>query len=136
MNVGKLEKIFKALIISSIATYIILLFLPYLDSFYLSQEEIDVLSWNNYGSVFPIPNWFAWIMFGINLLIVCGLYFYVRIARTMYLWLFIILILMNPFMGIQTNTGLEGLFYQLISTLDGAILAVAYLTSINEKFTS
>ncbi len=129
-----MAKIFRILILASISIYLFALFLPYIDYSYLDQKEIDVLTWHNYGSIIPVPNWFAWVMFCLTLLLSIGLYFYINFARLVYVWMVVLMILISPFMGLSTNTGLQVLFAQLLNVLDGAILAIAYLTNVSERF--
>ena len=127
-------KLYRTLIIVSTISYLIFAGVGYVDSRFLTKDELDLLSWASYGAIIKFPpllHWglvFSWVPLAI------GMYFFKPIARKIYLWLSIIFILANPFVGFAVFTGYEMMLYQATTFLDGAILALAYFSSIANEF--
>ena len=111
--------------------------LPYFDYIWLSQEELSLASYNNFGSYInhSIMKNLSWVMLFIWVFIYLGLFFFIRIARFLF---FMILIMENTIFnllfGFSILPPINSLIGAFLGTTDGIILAILYLTSINKKF--
>ena len=127
-------QIFRILIVISTLSYAVFVFLPYLDESFLTQQEIDVLTWSKYEALIIFPDWLSWFLIYIWLPLAIGMWFFNRLARTAYLCLSIFFLVFSAFSGLFVSTGLEIMLYQATAFLDGAIITMAYLTNLNDEF--
>lgn len=127
-------QIFRASIILSSLSYILFIALPYLEQSFLSQQEIDALSWVGYEAVISMPNWLHWLTVFIWLPLAIGMWFLNPLARTAYLYLSIFFLILHPFTGLFVETGWGVMLFQATAFLDGAILTMAYFTGLNKEF--
>ena len=131
-----MEKLFRTLVISTTLLYVFFWFLPYIDHYWLNEDELDLASWDAAGSIVPqslIINliWFSiWVTTGI------GLYFYRPAARTIFLFLMPISTVYSAFCGFLVLPPISAAIIGLVNMLDGAVLAVAYLTGVGKRFES
>lgn len=133
-NKQAMENIFRIIIASSTILFIILCFLPYFDYFWLSDEELQILSYDGWGSELPNNLFFIWGLFLTWISISIGLFFFVPIARTAFLILLVFSVILTFFWGIRIHTPLSVLLSGIISMSDGAILIMLYFTSVSSKF--
>jgi hypothetical protein len=128
-------KFYRALVIISTMSYLLFVGVGYVDSSFLSKDELDLLSWGGYGAIIQMPLFLHWFLVGIWVPLAIGMCLFKPLARKIYLWLAITFILANPFFGFVVSTGYESMLYQLAIFLDGAVLVMAYFTSISSEFT-
>lgn len=62
------------------------------------------------------------------------MFFYNKVLRSAFGIFYVLSLALIPFYGIQILTPYEAIISNLIGLVDGAILAVAYLTLIGSKF--
>ena len=124
-----MHTIYRTMIVVSLLTYYMYVGVGYVDTPYLSEEELNLLSWGGHGAIIqfhPIVHWglvFIWLPLAI------GMWFYNSLSRKLYLILAMSFLMLNPFVGYSVSTGYEMMFYQTTTFLDGAILAMAYFTN-------
>jgi hypothetical protein len=126
--------LYRALVIISTTSYLLFIGIGYVDSSFLSKEELDILSWGGYGASIQMPAFLHWALVASWVPLAFGMYLFKPLARKLYLWLVIIFILANPFFGLFVATGYEYMLYHISTFLDGAILVMAYYTSISNEF--
>ncbi len=129
-----MEKLYRSLLLISLASYLLFIFLPSINIQTLTEEEYDVLSWAEYGAQITFPTWLYWASIIAWFPLTLGLWLYQEWARKGFLLLSLVFVLLNPFGGLYVSTGLEMMFAQLTSSIDGAIIAICYLTSISKGF--
>jgi len=127
-------KIFRILVILSTISYACFIIAPYIDYSFLTEKEIDILSWDGYQAVYILPEWLVWISILIWIPLTIGMYLFNPIARKIYLVLIIMFFIDTLFAGLFVKTSHEIVLYQLTSFFDGVVLTMAYLTSISNKF--
>lgn len=127
-------KIYRTLVIVSLMSFGLYMGLPYFDAAFLNEDEIKVLAWGGYGSIITYPQWLGWVLTFVWIPIAIGMVFFYPIARKVYVLLTVVFIVMNPLSGLMVLTGLQAMVYEITTLLDGAILTMAYFTSINEEF--
>lgn len=130
-----MNNIFRILVVLSTFLYVFWVFIPYLP-FNLSQEELDALSWISYGAILNFPDWFWVVSTLVWVLVAIGMFFFIPIARMLYLILIVSFLFLTPFLGIGVYTALELFLLETINILDGAILTIAFLTSVSNEFKS
>ena len=108
--------------------------MSFFSAYLYDQNTNDALTWNGYGALVPmhdlVPYAFL-IAFGV---VSIGLIFFKSWARTGFLFLTAIGFLLSPVIGLSVQTGVDSLLSYFINLSDGAILVMAYLTSINNEF--
>lgn len=129
-----MERLFKAIVAGSTVLFVIFWLLPFIDSLWLTDPEIRLLRADSLGSVIPNSPFIYWGMFSLWLLLSVGLFLYVRAARTGFLVMLILVSVANLFWGFRVFSPLGITLSYIITLCDGAIVTMAYLTSINEKF--
>lgn len=127
-------RFFQFLVASSTVIYIIWFFLPYWPG-YLSEDEYRLAEYNGHGAILPVHNvlYFA-IWFGLWLISALGLLFFQNWARQLYLVLSFFSLAVAPFSGFSVQPSMDVLFSNAYLLLDGAILAMAYLSPLKASF--
>jgi len=126
--------IFRALIIISTLSYAAFACVGFVDTPYLSEKELDILSWSGHEAFIELPLIINWAIIIVWLPLAIGMYYFNPLSRLLYLSLSIISTITYPLFGIVVATGYEFMFLQITTVLDGAILVMAYFTSISENF--
>ena len=107
---------------------------PYFDYEWLSEEELTILSANYYGSVIPLHNIIDWALFISWISLYIGLWLFIRAARLAFLLLVVVTSVANFFWGFSVMTAYEFAIQYILTLVEGAILAMAYLTPVKSNF--
>ncbi|WP_138438250.1 MULTISPECIES: hypothetical protein [Marinobacter] len=126
--------IFRLLVVVQALLTAVLWLLPYFDYQWLSIEELLVLEDSGTGAVFTSGNFIAWGIFTIWMALSLGLYFFVRLAREAFVVFYLVNFGLTLFMGIQVLTPLDQVVLGLLQVGDGMLIAIAYFTSVSQKF--
>lgn len=129
-----LDGFFNILVVISIILTFIAWGLPYVEPYYLSEEELSLLSYSGYGAFFPSSSIVYWTLLIFWIVMSIGLILRSRIIRTLYVTGIIITTLWTVFWGFSVTTPLESLIYNILSMIDGALITMAYLTSVSRSF--
>lgn len=97
-------------------------------------ETLGGLQWNGYGAKINMDGPIPYVLGAFYLFAAAGLIFYQSWARTLFLLLAITNVLAMLFMGVFAVGGYDAMVGNIIKLLDGAILAMAYLTSVSSEF--
>ena len=108
--------------------------MPFIDFMWYPDEQLALLDQGGLGASLPTSEAFYWFQLSLWLLISVGLLFFINIARTAFVVLYVLATISGLFYGIQVLTPVELLLANLISMGDGAIIAIMYLTSVSEAF--
>ncbi len=109
-------------------------FVPYFQPRWLTEDQLNLLGWDTYGAIIQSPVWFYWAYYSLWLVILFGLFFYVRISRPLYLLFVVIGIVLSGFYGIRVYGPIDLIVGNILLTAEGAVLVIVYFTSISEKF--
>ena len=134
MHNKNMTTLFRALIVASLLSYAIVVCIGHFDAPYLSEKELDLLSWYGHGAVIELSPFMNWVLILVWLPAAIGMYLFNSIARFVYLFLAILIIITTPLFGAYIALGYEFMFLQITTFLDGAILVMAYFTSVSDKF--
>jgi hypothetical protein len=129
-----MDKLFRSLVLTSNALYVLWYFQPYNNEFLFEPEVLVALSWIGFGSI-ELANTVSTLVIGPFFLVVAvGLWFYISYARTAYALLIITNLALAPFIGLSVQTGIDMLISQLVIGMDGAILYMSYFSSVADNF--
>lgn len=126
--------IFRLLVVIQALITAVYWLLPYFDYHWLSVEELLVLEGSGTGAVFIASSFFAWATFAVWMALSLGLYFFARFAREAFVVFYLANFSLALFMGIQVLTPLEQVVLGILQVGDGMLIAVAYFTSVSQKF--
>lgn len=127
-------RLFQMLVVSTTVIYIVWFFLPYWSG-YLSDDEYRLAEYAGYGAILPVHHVLYYsVWFGLWLISALGLLFFQNWARHLYLVLSLLSLVTAPFSGFVVQPPVDALFSNATLLLDGALLAVAYLTPLAASF--
>lgn len=125
---------FQILVAAATACYVVWFFLPYWSG-YLTELEQRVAGYSGYGAVLPVQHplysgaWFAlWLIAAVGLVLLQNW------ARHLFLALAVLGPVLAPFSGFIIQPPLDTLFASANLLLDGAVVALAYLSPIADNF--
>ena len=129
-----MNKLFNSIVIVALILTVIYWVMPSIDKYWLSDEELDLLSANGWGSVFPNSSFIYWPLLAYWVIVSLGLLKRIKIARTLYAIGIVIFSIASFMWGFSVLTPIEAGMSNILSLLDGAILVMAFLTSISNEF--
>jgi len=129
-----MERIFKSLIVLSVTLYVIFYFIPYFHHFWLNEPEIHFWKNNGAQATLILPDFIFHLLMIAWVLTSIGIFYYNKIARSCFLLLIIATTLMTPFLGWSIYTSIESTIIVSLNMIDGALIVMAYLTSISHEF--
>jgi hypothetical protein len=133
-------RLFQTLVVISTLSYVLWFFFPHISQWFANDLYRDVASrlgqYDGLGALLPIHHplyyvpWFTfWLIASI------GLFFFQNWARYLFLFLYVLSLALAPFSGFSVKGPLESFFGEITAVLDGAILAMAYLSPLSAAFT-
>ena len=129
-----MKNIFRKIIVGVGALYIAFMALPFFWLDIYDQETLNALTWLGNGGVLniygPLPYLLA-IVFIVSLI---GMYRLKKWARTLFMLFTIISGLISPLWGLSVAGNIDVLAPYFISIGSGALLAIAYFTSLGAEF--
>ena len=131
-------KIFRILVVVNFITYMSFLFMDY-DSFINSNTDLTGIMEESYTSVIESWNIFVMVIFALVATAIGPLlFFFVKWSRELLIGILLIVVIVG--LVDESNgsyvviTELENLMTHLEALTHGAILAIAYLTPVKDKF--
>jgi len=118
----------------STALWVLYWFLPSISSTWYTKDEMNLLMWDGWGAKIQpsIINdcllFFAWLACSI------GLFFTVKYTRELFVFLIITTTVLSYFLGFRVTTPLDNVLLNTITMADGAIIYMAYFSSVSEHF--
>ena len=129
-----MDKIFRTIVVTSAILFLIVTLLPFIDYLWLTNDQLELLAYDGWDSIIPNNQFIYWLLTIIWLIISVGLFFFIRIARTAFLIMQITVFIASFFWGIRISSPEVTAINGLIAISDGAILVMAYLTSVARCF--
>ena len=129
-----MEKLFRYLVVCTTLLYILYWCLPYFDYHWMSNEEIDLANYNTWGAILPNHLIIHWGIFISWVLVSIGLFFFIPIARILFVIMQVTTTVLSLFMGYLILPPFNAALAEVVVLLDGVILAMLYLTSVSTKF--
>ena len=131
-----MTSIFRSLII----VYALLILVSGLMPFaYMNTEDpalSQLLQWNGYSATLTLSPAILWVWAGVEFGVLAGLYLYWRSARIAFVVLLVLSTAMSAFEGVSVAHPLDIIVSSIMYPLQGALIAIAYLTSVANKFLS
>jgi len=130
------KSLFRYLVLLSIALYAVWFIIPYFSAQLYSSDTYDALSWAGFGATFSfeiltVISYGFLAMFGVVSL---GLIYFKNWARLGFSVLIAFSVLAPIIYGISVETEVESFLGQVITLVDGVLLALMYFSSISSEF--
>jgi hypothetical protein len=132
-------RLFQALVVISTVSYLLWFFFPYLVLFLANDLYREISSrlgqYDGYAALLPMQHpLYYWAWFCSWLIASIGLFFFQSWARNFFLVLTVLALVLTPFGGFAVKGPLAIFFAELTTVLDGAILALAFLSPLSSAF--
>ncbi len=132
-------RLFQIFVVTATVSYVVWFFFPYISAglanpLYLEIEQ-RAGEYAGFGALLPVhhPLYYGtWL--GLWLIASVGLFFFQNWARHLFLILYVVGTLLIPLSGFSAQGPMENFFGQIATVLDGAILALAYLSPLAQNF--
>ena len=131
-----MNSLFRALIISSIILSVIYWVLPYFDSYWHTDEELQLLAYSGFNSILQTNSIVYWGMLAVGIILNIGLFFYMKLARTLFVPVLAIYSILGVFWGIQVVSPYETVIGGMLNIIDGALIVIVYFTSLSLRFSA
>ena len=128
--------LFRNVVIFSYVLYAAFVFIAFFSAYLYDQKTLDILTWNNYGTIIQLSHVFGYLFFFAYTVIFLGLIYFKSWARTAFVILTLLSVILTGIQGIEILPAIEGLLSYLMNLSDGAIIALMYFTSISSKFSN
>lgn len=126
--------IYRLTIVISTILWLILLFLPYFDLVWYTEDEINLLAWDGWNRKLVMSNATYWFICSLWLSSSITLFFTVKYSREFFLFLVCSTTLVSFFWGFRVFAPIENVLAEIITMADGAIIYMAYFSSISQRF--
>jgi hypothetical protein len=122
------------LVAAAMGCYLVWFLLPYWAG-HLTESQQRLADYSGYATMLPVehPVYYG-LWFALWLIAALGLMFLKNWARHLFLGLSLLGVALAPFSGFVVQPPLDGLFANASALLDGAILAIAYLSPFAARF--
>ena len=117
-----------------IITVAIWVTIPYIEKYWLSEQALDLVSANGWGGLVTTPSILYWPILVYWVAVSVGLLLRRKSARTIYFAGIIIFSIVDLVSGFVVLMPVEAGLVEITSLLDGAIVAIAYFTSVSREF--
>lgn len=129
-----MKKIFRILLVVSL-----LLYFGWMASFYyayslFSNEVADAIAHTGSAAFISLPNSIFWIFPALWLIATVGMLQFSNGARQFFVFLTVVSLGMGAVSGMLIQTGPQAALIEVVNLLDGAIIAIAFFTSVDMEF--
>lgn len=132
--VGDPVRLFRALVLVSTGTFLIWFFHLLAGNRFISEATWDVLAWNGYGALLPLPARLAWLFLLLYVAVAAGLWMFSGPARLVFTALIAFTVITSLLGGLSVQTAFGSFLLWLTNLADGAILVLAYTPPLKERF--
>ena len=126
--------IYRWTIVISTGLWLVLWFLPVIDSGWYTEEQMNLLMWDGWSAEIVSSQSSDWLLFAAWLSCSIGLFFTVKYTRECFVFLAIATTLLSFFWGFRVSAPLENVLISIINMADGAVIYMAYFSSVRERF--
>jgi hypothetical protein len=131
---GMPESLFRGLVVAGTGANLLELISPFIELRFLSYETNDLLNYDGYGALLPIPISIAWLMSLIYLAARIGLYRFSASARALFAILTVAFGLLGLCSGVRIASASVCFLGRVRVLADGALLLLAYGTPLKRRF--
>lgn len=132
--VDSVNRVFRILVAAAFLLHAVLWLGPLIEHPWLKGFDVWLLDFDGSGAVVPYNPILYWCLFSSRLLVLTGLFFYVAAARSCLVLLTIASIVLSITWGIRVLTPYEVALSELLSVVDGTLIAMAYWSPVSEEF--
>ncbi|MCP4407939.1 MAG: hypothetical protein GY807_09320 [Gammaproteobacteria bacterium] len=129
-----MKQLFRGLVVATTLAYVLWFCLPFISVHIFDSETLDALSWVGYGAIVNLGDLAPYIFLIAYGIIAIGLIYFHRWARTGFAILAVVTFILAPLSGLNVQTAIDSTLSYFFTLADGAILAIAFLTSISDEF--
>jgi hypothetical protein len=126
--------IFRTLLVTSIVIFVGTYWLPYFDTGLFPDGMNDMRTYDGLFAILPMTPGLEILIFILGAAIPIAMYFFVAGSRLAFVTLTVVLLVAHLGFGVRVLTPIDVFLGDLIALLDGAILAIAYFTSVASRF--
>lgn len=128
------DKLFRTFIVFGSILYLLLLSLNYYGYQWLSNQEMDVLSYVGYKAIINFPNFILWGFVFWWFVAAVGMFLFMRWARMLFFVWVVISTVTTLLGGMHVQTAIEVFLANTGNIIDGAILLMSYTSEVKVKF--
>jgi len=129
-----LSQIFRVLVLVTMVTTTLYWVMPYIDYMWYPRDQLVLLDQGGMGASFPSSEIFYWLQLVLWLFVSLGLFFFINVARTAFVVLYVVTTILGFLYGIQVLTPIESFLANTTALADGAIIAIMFFTSVDGAF--
>jgi hypothetical protein len=120
-----MKTLFRWLVVISTLAYLLLFFMPAMP-LQISPDVAALRGKSGYGATIPSLPWFPWLFLLAWLVASIGLLLFRAWARVLFVAVYIVVLLLRFIQGTTVHLPIEGFLGEVVSLMDGAILALAF----------
>lgn len=128
------NRLFRLLVAAAVVLHLVLWLVPAAGGGWLDGFRGWLLDFDGYGADIRYTPVLYWCLFASWLLILAGLFFYVAAARSGFLALTGISIVLSSYWGVRVFAPREAALDTLLAVIDGALIAMAYFSPVRTEF--
>lgn len=98
------------------------------------EDTRNLLAYHGYGALIQLPMWAWWLYLGITISAYIGMFFLRKVFRALFVLVIAAGLAMEPALGVNITPGATLFMVDLSTFLQGFVLAIAYLTPLNNEF--
>ena len=129
-----MKKLFIYLVTATLILYVLWFAMPFFWHVLYDNEIVNLLSWGGYRGYLNVSGPIPYITGIVYVIALIGLLLFKKWARLLFVISLGFSVVTTPLWGMSVETGYEALIGYLMTLCDGVILAVCYLTSLNDDF--
>ena len=122
------------MVLVALALTVVFWVIPKIDYLWLNAAELSLLKSHGWNSILPNTPIIYWSILGLWIVISIGLLKRVKYFRAIYVASLIATCIANVLWGYVVLSPLEAGIVNLLGMFDGAILALAFFTSVSNSF--
>lgn len=129
-----MAKIFIGVVLINLLAYIAWFFMPFASGYLYDYDTLDLLSFSGFGAKIDLDGPIPYVIGLIYVVTTFGLLLFKSWARIAFSTLAVFTIISPPLWGVSIQGSYDVMIGSLVSITDGAIISMAFFTSISNDF--
>ena len=132
-----MERIYRVLIVFTTIAYLVWFFQPYNSDIFYSEGVAQLLRSDGFGGADILLRYsveLGWLLLSLYLVSAVGMFYFIRAARTLFLYLIVASLLLKLFLGVSVQSNIDYFLIQLTMMVDGIILYMSYFSSVAKRY--
>ncbi len=126
--------IFRAIVVLALLLQLVWFYLPYTWVYLYEGDALNLLQWSGYGASIDLYGPIPYVVLGAYTAVLVGLALFQTWARPAFVILIVASVLTTPLWGISVVSPVGGAVGYVVSLADGAIITLAYFTTLSRDF--